>query len=78
MEAEHNLVSGSASMDIDEEYTFQPATKRSAMASAEQIKAEMVTGKAERVTARLGDRGRYRRVLAAPESETENKETLIF
>ena len=40
-EAEHNLVSGSASMDIDEEYTFQPATKRSAM---EQIKAEMVTG----------------------------------
>jgi hypothetical protein len=34
-EAEHNLVSGSASMDIDEEYTFQPATKRSAMASAE-------------------------------------------
>ncbi|GMY12985.1 protein pxr1 [Fagus crenata] len=34
-EAEHNLVSGSASMDIDEEYTFQPATKRSAVASAE-------------------------------------------
>uniref|UniRef100_A0A2N9FBY7 Coiled-coil domain-containing protein 86 n=1 Tax=Fagus sylvatica TaxID=28930 RepID=A0A2N9FBY7_FAGSY len=34
-EAEHNLVSGSASMDIDEEYTFPPATKRSAVASAE-------------------------------------------
>ena len=53
-EAEHNLVSGSASMDIDEEYTCQPATKRSAMASAEQIKAETEQIKAEMVTGGSG------------------------